>query len=675
MCGIAGFIGCGFSAERARGELAAMTGALRHRGPDAEGFWVDADAGVALGHRRLSIIDLSPLGAQPMRSASGRFTITFNGEIYDFRALRSELAARGARFRGGSDTEVLLAAIEEWGPARALERSRGMFALGLWDAAGRVLWLARDRFGEKPLYYGQIGPMFVFGSELKALRAHSLWRGEIDPRALALLLRHQWIPAPHSVFRGIRKLMPGCALAVRARAGGFHLEETRYFEPTPIAASGRHAPQEESELIEQVGAALAESVRLQMVADVPVGAFLSGGIDSSLVVAHMQRASSQPVRTFSIGFEEVEFDEAPYAREVAAHLGTLHTELRVTARDALEVIPRLPQMYDEPFADPSQIPTSLVCTLARRDVTVALSGDGGDELFGGYPRYREVAERWRKLQRPAAMWMGPAARAVELLPAAVLSPVVPLLRLASGGRTRSAQRVKERAYGWTARCLPDLYDAMTACWQPADRLVVGASPSAAGRFGAGRTGRRAQSDADPIAQMMYTDTRRYLPDDILTKVDRAAMAVSLETRVPLLDVEVARAAWRIPATLHMRDGRGKWVLRQLLERHVPSALFDRPKRGFAVPLGKWLAGELRDWAEALLDPARLRREGYLHPSEIERRWRQHASGQADWSAHLWTVLMFQAWLEDFGRTATACRSKALRRPGGAGASLAASLSC
>ena len=651
MCGIAGFIGGfrggGFAAERAREELAAMTGALHHRGPDDEGFWVDADAAVALGHRRLAIIDLSPLGAQPMRSASGRFTITFNGEIYNFRALRAELAGRGARFRGGSDTEVLLAAIEEWGVTRALERSRGMFAFGLWDAAERVLWLARDRFGEKPLYYGELGDALLFGSELKALRAHSRWRGEIAPEALALLLRHQWIPAPHSVFRGVHKLMPGCVLAVRVRANGLELEESRYFQPAPLAVRAAPAPREEADLIEQVSAALAESVRLQMVADVPVGAFLSGGIDSSLVVAEMQRASSQPVRTFSIGFEDPAFDETPYAREVAAHLGTRHTELIVTPHDAMEIIPKLPRMYDEPFADPSQIPTALVSTLARRDVTVSLSGDGGDELFGGYVRYLEVPERWRKLQRPGGAWLRAAARAVAALPAGVLSPLVPPLRLASGGRTRSAQRMKERAYSWTAACFPDLYEAETACWQPGERFVIGAS-SVTGSRPAERPPPGA--GADPLAHMMYTDTRRYLPDDILVKVDRAAMAVSLETRVPLLDVGVAQAAWRIPAGMHMRDGRGKWVLRQLLERHLPRALIERPKRGFAVPIGQWLRGELRDWSEALLDPARLRREGYLLAPEIGRRWRQHASGQADWSNHLWTVLMFQAWLEDFARS-------------------------
>jgi asparagine synthase (glutamine-hydrolysing) len=653
MCGIAGFLGVGFPAERAHEELAAMAAALRHRGPDDGGFWADAPSGVGLCHRRLAIIDLSPLGAQPMRSPSGRFVITFNGEIYNYRELRRELTARGVRFRSESDTEVLLAAVEEWGLVRALKRSRGMFAFGLWDAAERVLWLARDRFGEKPLYYGQAGDVFLFGSELKALRAHSLWRGEIDRDALALLLRYVCIPAPHSIFRGIRKLLPGCALAVRADGRGFRLEEVRYFEPMARAAGGAAARHEE-EFVDEVGAALADAVRLQMVADVPVGAFLSGGIDSSLVVAEMQRASSQPVRTFSIGFAEQQFDEAPYAREVAARLGTRHTELRVTPGDALEIIPRLPAIYDEPFADASQIPTALVSSLARRDVTVSLSGDGGDELFGGYQRYMEVADRWRRLRTPSGIWMRALARTVTRMPAGALAPLVPPLRVATRGRSRSAQRIKERAYSWTAGSLADLYDVMTSCWQGADHLVIGATTQRTN----GNTVLREPLggvDIDPVAQMMRIDVGRYLPDDILVKVDRAAMAVSLETRVPLLDVEVAQAAWRIPTAVHMSDGRGKWVLRRLLERHLPRELFERPKSGFAMPVARWLRGELKEWAGAQLDPARLRREGYLFAPEIERRWRQHASGQADWSGHLWTVLMFQAWLEEFG-----CRGAAVQ---------------
>jgi asparagine synthase (glutamine-hydrolysing) len=667
VCGIAGFLSGGLSADGACEDLAAMGAALRHRGPDDAGTWMDLQAGVGLCHRRLSIIDLSPLGAQPMRSAGGRFIISFNGEIYNFRALRAELGSCGVRWRGGSDTEVLLAAIETWGLPRALARSRGMFAFALWDVLDRVLWLARDRFGEKPLYYGEVGDTFLFGSELKALRAHSRWRGEVDRDALALLLRRGYVPAPWSVFRGVRKLMPGCALAVRARAGGFRLEELRYFEPRRTADTAPAAPREE-ELVDQVATALDEAVRMQMVADVPVGAFLSGGIDSSLVVARMQRVSSQPVRTFAIGFSEAEFDETPYARRVAEHLGTRHTELRVTPHDALEIIPSLPAIYDEPFADPSQIPTALVARLARSEVTVSLSGDGGDELFGGYLRYLEVPERWRRLERPSGACMRALARAVARLPAGALSPLVPALRLATRGRTRSAQRLKERAHSWTAGSFAQLYDALTTVWQPAERFVIGA-----GAVTDAREGTPGRAAVDPVAHMMDEDTRRYLPDDILVKVDRAAMAVSLETRVPLLDVEVAQAAWRIPTALHMRDGRGKWVLRHLLERDLPRPLFERPKSGFAMPVETWLRGELRDWAEALLEPARLRREGYFLVPEIELRWRQHARGTADWSGHLWAVLMFQAWLEDFGRAAAAPRAAPPRARQSPGAPAAMSL--
>lgn len=669
MCGIAGFLGARVSIERAHEDLAAMTAALHHRGPDDEGVWVDGDAQVGLGHRRLSIIDLSPLGAQPMRSPSGRFVITFNGEIYNYRALRVELAGRGVRFRGGSDTEVLLGAIEEWGLVRALERSRGMFAFGLWDASERTLWLARDRFGEKPLYYGELhgqsGGAFVFGSELKALRAHSLWRGEIDRDALSLLLHRQYIPAPRSVFQGIRKLPPGSLLEVRAQGDAFRLRESRYFEPTAIAVSDPPPPREEEALIEEVRAALEDAVRLQMVADVPVGAFLSGGIDSSLVVAQMQRTSSQPVRTFSIGFSEAEFDETPYARQVAERLGTRHTELMVTPRDALAVIPRLPAIYDEPFADVSQIPTSLVCALARRDVTVALSGDAGDELFGGYTRYLLVAERWRTMRRQSGAWRRGVARTLVSLPAGILTPLAPAFRIVSRGRLRSPQRLKERAHSWAAGSFAELYDALTSFWQLSEPVVIGASAAPAPGMGA-------LCGTDPFAHMMYTDTCSYLTDDILVKVDRAAMAVSLETRVPLLDPAVAQAAWRIPTAVHMRDGRGKWVLRRLLERDLPPALFERPKSGFAVPLAQWLRADLKDWAAALLDPARLEREGYLSAALVGGRWRQHLECQADWSSHLWSVLMFQAWHEDFSsRTQPQRRELPALAPAPAGARITA----
>ena len=646
MCGIGGFLRAdGLAAAAAQADLEAMAAVLVHRGPDGHGFWTDAAAGIALCHRRLAIVDLSPLGAQPMRSASGRFTITFNGEIYNHRQLRAELSGRGFSFRGGSDTEVLLAAIEEWGVSGALQRSRGMFALGLWDTRERVLWLARDRFGEKPLYYGSFGGVCVFGSELKALRRHSAWSTDIDRDALALLLQYDFIPAPHTIFERVRKVRPGCLLEIRAEGGAVRAKEHEYWRPSAVTAASQPVDPRAGEVaLERVSAALEDSIRLQMVADVPVGAFLSGGIDSSLVVALMQRASSQPVRTFSIGFEEQAFNEAPFARRIAAHLGTRHTELIVRSRDALEVIPQLAGIYDEPFADSSQIPTFLVSKLARRDVTVALSGDAGDELFGGYPRYSQVRNRWRTLQRVPAALRGPAAAMLASIPHWALpsatAPLRAVLRLA--GRRDVAERMQERAHVLGARSLPQLYDAMTSFWQPAARFVIGARRAC--------TVDGLLHGEDALAHMMYTDTVRYLPDDILVKVDRAAMAVSLETRVPLLDTEVARAAWSIPTSVHVADGRGKWVLRQLLERYVPREMFERPKSGFAIPLDRWLRGELKDWANALLDGSRLRREGHFTPAPIERRWRQHLRGETNWSFHLWGVLMFQSWLEELDRT-------------------------
>jgi asparagine synthase (glutamine-hydrolysing) len=649
MCGIGGFLQTeGLAPSMARADLEAMSAALTHRGPDGQGFWLDPSAGVAFCHRRLSIVDLSPLGAQPMRSASGRFTITFNGEIYNHRALREQLAALGHAFRGGSDTEVLLASIEEWGVEAAVPRCRGMFAFGLWDAAERILWLGRDRFGEKPLYYGQFrqgrGATFVFGSELKALRGHSAWSGEIDRNALALLLRHDFIPAPHTVFREVSKLAPGHFLRVRCSGSALRMEDIEYWRPSVVGSGDGRAQPTEAEALESVHAAIAESIRLQMVADVPVGAFLSGGIDSSLVVSLMQQASSKPVRTFSIGFEEDRFNEAHYARRVAAHLGTQHTEYVLTSRDALDVIPRLPGIYDEPFADSSQIPTYLVSSLARRDVTVSLSGDAGDELFGGYSRYLEVRDRWNYVRHAPLFARRLAARALETTPPWALDAVTAPLRLLARlrGRQQVADRILERANVWRANSLPELYGAMTSFWQPSSRVVIGAG-------GGGSDGDYPPGLEDPLAHMMYADTRSYLPDDILVKVDRAAMAVSLETRVPLLDPQVAAAAWRIPTSLHLKDGRGKWILRTLLARYVPRELFDRPKSGFAVPVGRWLRTELREWAQALLDPARLRREGYFRCDPVQRRWAQHLSGQMNWTEHLWAVLMFQAWLEDFSR--------------------------
>lgn len=647
MCGIGGFLQVdSFAREEARAALKRMASALAHRGPDDEGLWLEPSSGIALCHRRLSIVDLSPLGHQPMTSASGRFTVTFNGEIYNHRELREELLGCGHTFRGGSDTEVLLAAFEQWGLEGTLVRCRGMFAFGLWDKAQRVLHLARDRFGEKPLYYGIFRGCLLFGSELKALRQHGAWRADVNRDALALLLRHNFIPAPHTIFRQAHKVRPGCALSVRIEGSSFALNERAYWKPAAITArpSQRSAHGEPAELIERVHDALQEAIRLQMVADVPVGAFLSGGIDSSLVVALMQRASNRPVRTFSIGFTEEEFNEAPFARRIAQHLGTDHTELTVTPDDALRVIPRLAHMYDEPFADSSQIPTFLLASLARRDVTVSLSGDAGDELFGGYGRYLEARARWRRIRRVPAPLRAAAARALELVPRRALElaahPVAIALR--RRGRTGVTDRMLERARMLTVPSLPELYRSMISFVQLPDRMVIdGHEPETTAN-------RRAEwpRDVDDLAHMMYVDTCLYLPDDILVKVDRAAMAVSLETRIPLLDPKVAEAAWQIPVAIHATDGRGKWVLRQLLQRYVPRELFDRPKMGFGVPVARWLRRELADWAGDLLDTGRLRREGFFEASLIERRWHQHRSGAADWSSHLWGVLMFQAWLAE-----------------------------
>lgn len=651
MCGIAGIVGTlPLTAEAAWGELSSMANALAHRGPDDEGVWLDAAAGVGLCHRRLAIIDTSPLGHQPMKSVSGRFVITFNGEIYNFRELHAQLAAAGHSFSGSSDTEVLLASIEEWGILGALQRSIGMFAFGVWDQRERTLWLARDRFGEKPLYYAQLGasmhdggrsgPLVAFASELKALRRHGAWNDDVDRNALALFLRHGFIPAPHTIFKRVRKVPPACALEVRVTDGVPRLREHNYWQLMTDSAGGALPDQDEiPSLLDQVHDALSMAVRRQMVADVPVGAFLSGGIDSSLIVALMQRSSSRPVRTFTLGFDAEEFNEAPYARQVAAHLGTQHTEHIVTAAETLQVIPRLARIYDEPFADSSQIPTFLVCALARREVTVALTGDGGDELFGGYSRYLEALGKWRKMQTaPPALRSG-AARALEVMPLWALSAVASSAWVASRmrGQRRVPDRIRERAYVWGASSLPELYRAMMSYWQPPAQYVIGAT----------EPGLPAHAECmDGIAHMMYADTCEYLPDDILVKVDRAAMSVSLETRVPLLDVGVAEAAWRIPTQVHVKDGRGKWVLRQLLARYLPSEMFERPKQGFAIPIASWLRHELKDWAAELLDPARLRREGYFEVEPVQRRWRQHLSGAMNWSAHLWAILMFQSWLDE-----------------------------
>ena len=651
MCGLAGILMAGgtggAAAEAALAACRAMTDAIRRRGPDDEGHWMDGAAGIVLGHRRLSILDLSPAGHQPMHSPSGRFVLAFNGEIYNHLDLRRALdeAGRAPAWRGHSDTETLLAGIDAWGLEETLRRATGMFALALWDRAEGSLLLARDRLGEKPLHYGWQGrgddAVFLFGSELKALAAHPAFAPEVDRDVLSLFLRHNYVPGTHTIHRGIFKVPPGSMVTIsRARREPV---TTAYWSALDVVRAGAARRRDDlspAEAVDELEGLIRAAVAGQMVADVPLGAFLSGGIDSSVVVALMQAQSARPVKTFSIGFHEAGYDEAGHAKAVARHLGIDHTELYVTAEQAMAVVPRLPAMFDEPFADSSQIPTFLVAELACRDVTVSLSGDGGDELFGGYERYRVTEAVWDRLSRIPAPLRRVAAGAATALPPAAwdrLAALPPLRRL--GGRF--GDRVHKAAGVLGCGSVDALYHGLVSHWTEPDRIVVGAREPATLLAGA----RPDLPGLAPVERMMALDLVTYLPDDILTKVDRAAMAVSLETRVPLLDHRIVEFAWRLPLSLKMRDGAGKWVLRQVLYRHVPRVLVDRPKMGFGVPVDVWLRGPLRDWAEALLDESRLRREGFFRPEEIRAKWSEHLSGRRNWAYHLWDVLMFQAWAE------------------------------
>lgn len=617
-----------------------MADALVHRGPDGGGVWVDAEKGIALGHRRLAIVDLSPTGRQPMVSASGRFVIVLNGEIYNFRELRPQLEAKGHRFRGTSDTEVMLASFEEWGVRDSVPRFNGMFAFAVWDRTAKTLYLSRDRMGEKPLYYGYAGETFLFGSELKALRRHPKFPGAINRDAITVYLRHGYIPAPYSIYQGISKLMPGCLLELR---GDSEPVITPYWSLKDAAQRGALAPLicSAQEAAEQLDELLRDAVRLQMVADVPLGAFLSGGIDSSTIVGVMQAQSSRPVKTFTIGFNEEQFDEAKYAKEVARHLGTDHTELYVTPREAMAVIPKLPLFYDEPFADSSQIPTYLVSQLARQAVTVSLSGDGGDELFGGYRIYNSVMGVDKVLGRLPSPLRRPAAWTLE---AAAKTSLLDKVKVQDGkhvGAGFLSTRLKSIGQVLRLRGREELYRHMMSQWREPAELVKGSQEPLTAFTDPGR-----RLELPHLLQTMeYIDMGSYLPDDILVKVDRAAMAVSLESRVPLLDYRVVEFSWRTPVPLKHRAGVGKWLLRQVAYRYVPRELLERPKKGFAVPVDVWICGPLRDWAEALLDATRLRNEGVFDPAPIRKTWSDHLSGARNSNAPLWDILMYQAWQE------------------------------
>lgn len=649
MCGLSGLLTLSTAPEPVlRDCVGRMSDTLIHRGPDDWGAWVDAEAGIALAFRRLSIVDLSPAGHQPMTSSCGRYVMVFNGEVYNFPELRRELEQYGRKFRGHSDTEVMLEAISEWGVAAAVKKFVGMFAIALWDRRERALRLVRDRLGIKPLYYGWSRKTFLFASELKAIRAHPEFGSEINREALLLAMRHAYIPQPYSIYRDILKLPPGCILTLKVGTKGEAKMEgpIPYWSACEVVESGAAHPWTDSErdATEELDALLRDAVRLRMVADVPLGAFLSGGIDSSTVVALMQAQSVRPVKTFTIGFHEQKYNEAAHAKAVAARLGTEHTELYVTPSDALAVIPKLSTLYDEPFADPSQIPTYLICALTRQQVTVSLSGDGGDELFAGYPFHRRTKSFWASFKwLPRSLRTLMAKGIAHWDPAAYNRFLNFLSPLLSGiGRPATVgEKAHKLAEVLRAEGPHELYRHLTTFWKHPEGIVI-----------AGREPPVISSDpsawarVDDLTQwMMFIDLTTYLTDDILTKVDRASMGVSLEVRVPLLDHRVVEFAARVPASMKVRNGQGKWLLRQVLYRYVPKDLVERPKQGFAIPLDAWLRGPLREWAEALLDETRLRREGYFRPGPIRAAWREHLSGQRNWQDHLWNVLMFQAWRE------------------------------
>jgi asparagine synthase (glutamine-hydrolysing) len=624
-------------------DVEAMAARLVHRGPDDRGAWTDVAAGFAVAHRRLAVIDLSPQGHQPMHSHCGRYVLAYNGEIYNHLAMRRDLGPE-LPWRGHSDTEVLLAWIVRHGVASALAEANGMFAFALWDRHERCLTLARDRLGEKPLYYGHHRGVFLFGSELKALTAHPAWHGELNRDALAAYMRLGYIPAPHSVYLGIHKLEPGSFLTLRSLQAAPVL--SHYWRAIDAVQRGFSAPFVGSEAAADaaIETLLRDAIGKRMLADVPLGAFLSGGIDSTTVVAIMQSLSSRPVRTFSIGFHDPGFDEAAHAGAIAAHLGTEHTELYLDAKQCLDTVAHLPRTWDEPFADPSQIPTLLLCAMARREVTVALSGDGGDELFGGYTRYFRTRRLWAAMGWLPLRLRRALARGIHNTPPMVWDTLLrPFGRLLPGPLTAPGgrERIQQATDILTPESPEALYTRIISHWKDPAAIVTGArEPSTV------LTDRAHRPATNGIIEaMMFMDSVLYLPDDILVKLDRASMAVSLEARVPLLDHRLYELAWSLPLRFKVSGGRGKLPLRRIVGRYVPAELLERPKMGFGVPLAEWLRGPLRDWAEALLASDRLAREGWLAPGPIRRVWAEHLAGRRDWSFYLWDVLMFQAWLE------------------------------
>ena len=655
MCGITGIFG-NLRKEEFDSSIHEMSATLNHRGPDDAGTWINEENGVAFGHQRLSIMDLSLAGHQPMASPCGRFNIVFNGEIYNHLQLRDKLntSANKQSWKGHSDTETLVTAFSQWGIEKTLQQLVGMFAIAVWDFKEKRLFLIRDRFGEKPLYYGWSNGVFLFGSELKALQKYKRFSNQIDRGALSLYMKYMYVPTPYSIFRDIYKLEPGCILQIDKgtkpptlplfapfRDQGINIAQ--WYSISNMAQAGqKNLITDQNDAVDLIEKTLLESVRSQLISDVPLGAFLSGGIDSSVITALMQKVCKDPVKTFTIGFEESSFNEAIYAKEVSRHLGTEHHELYVTSSDAFKVIPHLPTLYDEPFADSSQIPTYLVSKLARESVTVSLSGDAGDELFGGYSRYLWGSRVWNKVR-----WMplivrqtlGVAINKISVNTWDSIGNSLPnssRVSLMGDKAHRMAHRLKN------VKSLDDVYHSLVTEGYKEDGLVVNDKAALITKLDNNDI---VSGIVDSEHRMMLLDSLTYLPDDILTKVDRAAMGVSLETRIPFLDYRVAELAWRLPLDTKINNGETKWPIRQVLYKYVPKELIERPKAGFAIPVGQWIRGPLREWAADLLNEERIRREGYFNPELVQQLWQQHLSGKYDWTPRLWAILMFQAWLD------------------------------
>ena len=649
MCGICGF----FNPHRPSSQKwmqsvsQHMADALVHRGPDDGGVWVDEKTGIALGHRRLSIQDLSSEGHQPMASVCGRFQISYNGEVYNFNELRKQLEHQGFQFRGHSDTEVLLGAIMEWGLEKTLANITGMFAFALWDKEQESLTLVRDPVGKKPLYYGWCQDTFLFGSELKALRAHPEFDGRIDPNALGLFIKYSWVPTPFCIYQDIRKLPPGHLVTITSKSTLENTTPRSYWSARTVAENGEHTPFNGSleDATDELEKLLKNTVSSRMIADVSLGALLSGGIDSTTVVAMMQSMSTRPIKTFSIGFWESKYNEAQHAQDIARHLGTDHTEIYISPKDAQAVIPELPKIYDEPFADSSQIPTVLLSKLARQDVQVALSGDGGDELFAGYTKYPECLKRWETWgNRPlwARQHMAEAMTSIGQAGWSLLGSSRNLETSEIPKWQKFFGRIEKKSRWIPAASPVDLVALRHArCRRIQDYVLHAADTNCLLT-----NPRDWAAVSNPIQGMMHLDFATFLTDDILVKVDRASMAVSLEVRCPLLDTRLVEFAWSLPLSMRLNGDKGKIILRKVLERYVPPSLTERPKKGFAVPVSDWVKGPLHDWAEHLLNETRLQEEGLLVPKSVHRVWQQHLSGWQDHDTLLWSLLMFQAWHEE-----------------------------